>query len=64
MIGQYIYCADYWPTIGAPIIVPPILARSATASFNPANPTWDVNVCSAFVTLLLLQRRHECHEFG
>ena len=36
-----IYCANSWPTIGAPIIVPPILARSWAVSFNSANPTWD-----------------------
>ena len=35
-----IYCANCWPTIGAPIIVPPILARSSAVSFNSANPTW------------------------
>ena len=31
----YMYCADYWPTIG-----PPILARSSAVSFNSANPTY------------------------
>ena len=36
-----IYCANCWPTIGAPIIVPPILARSSAVSFNSENPTWD-----------------------
>ena len=35
-----IYCANYWPTIGAPIIVPPILARLSAVFFNSANPTW------------------------
>ena len=37
----HIYCAHCWPTIGAPIIVPPILARSSAVTFNSANPTWD-----------------------
>ena len=37
-----IYCANCWPTIGAPIIVPPILARSSAVFFNSANPTWDI----------------------
>ena len=36
-----IYCANCWPTIGAPIIVPPILTRSSAVPFNSANPTWD-----------------------
>ena len=35
-----IYCANCWPTISAPIIVLPILARSLAVSFNSANPTW------------------------
>ena len=35
-----IYCTNNWPSIGAPIIVPPILAWSSAASFNSANPTW------------------------
>ena len=34
------YCANYWPTIGAPIIVPPILALLWAVFFNSANPTW------------------------
>ena len=36
-----IYCANYWPRIGAPIIVPPILARLSAVLLNSANPTWD-----------------------
>ena len=36
-----IYCANCWPTIGAPIIVTPLLARSSAVSFNSANPTWE-----------------------
>ena len=40
-----IHCTDYWPIIGAPIIVPPILARSSAVSFNSANPTWDERKC-------------------
>ena len=36
-----IYCTNYWLTIGAPIIVPPILARLSAIFFNSANPTWD-----------------------
>ena len=35
-----IYCANCWPTIGAPIMVPPILARWLAVSCNSANPTW------------------------
>ena len=35
-----IYCANCWPTIGAPITVPPILAQSSAVSFNSANSTW------------------------
>ena len=35
-----ICCANYWPTIGAPIIVPPILARLSAVFLNSANPTW------------------------
>ena len=38
-----IYCANCWPKIGAPIIVPPILARSSAVSFNSANPTWELS---------------------
>ena len=38
-----IYCADYCPTIGPSIKVPPILPRSSAVSFNSANPTWDVS---------------------
>ena len=40
-----IYCANYWPTISAPIIVPPILARLSAALLNSANPTWDAPNC-------------------
>ena len=36
-----IYCANYWPTIGAPIIVPPILAQLSAVLLNSANPTWE-----------------------
>ena len=41
-----IYCANYWPTIGAPIIVPPILARLSAVLLNSANPTWVSGVCT------------------
>ena len=36
-----IYCANFWSTIGTPIIVPPILARLSAVFFNSANPTCD-----------------------
>ena len=46
-----IYCANHWPTIGAPIIVPPILARLSAVLLNSANPTWVTRSPNTIVTL-------------
>ena len=52
----YIYC---WPTIGAPIIVPPILARSSAVSFNSVNPTWVVwQMSKIFISTIIMPKSY------
>ena len=60
-----IYCPNCWPTIGAPIIVSPILAQSSAVSFDSANPAWDWLVIerNIFFLLQLIWQANTCSNF-